>query len=140
MKTKLPWILLLISVAFNAFFAVGFLEAKSGMSKAHSLEGRAELLAKRLKLDDQQRKAMEGLVEEARRLRKARAPRRDALLAEIMKDKPDEKALEDLVNGAAANKHRLDRLALIRKMIDLLRPEQRDKWVDLIKKRTSASS
>jgi Spy/CpxP family protein refolding chaperone len=140
MKAKLPWILLVISVAFNAFFIVGGLHAKSRVAKAHTLEGRAALFAKRLELDDQQRKVLDGLVEEARRLRQTSAPRLEAFLAEVTKDQPDEKALTDLVNGPAASQDRLDRVALIRKVVALLRPEQRDKWVEMVKKRTSASS
>lgn len=139
MKTRLPWLLVMISVAFNAFFAVGFLQARGHREMARTAEGRARLMAKRLELDDKQLETFEALLGELQQFREARAPRRDAMLAEIVKDEPSQMALEELLNGPDAQKGRLTRLAMIRKFVRLMRPEQREKWTQLVKRRSSAS-
>ena len=139
MKRTLPWILLAISLAFNIFFAVGFLRARSRMQRARTFRGRAEIIAKRLQLDDRQLEVFEGLLGEYEQLRKERAPERDLFLAEIVKDKPDEKVLEDFVAGDSVKQHRLARLAVMRRFVGLLRPEQREKFIEIVKGPTSAS-
>ena len=136
MRNRLPWILVAVCLAFNVFFTVGFLRARSRMAKARTFRGRAELMARRLELDQQQRQAFERLLDEMEQLRKARTPRRDALLAEIVKDEPDEQVLETFVSGDAAIRHRRAKLALMRKFIALLRPEQRERFEEMVKERS----
>ena len=139
MRTKLILILLAVSLTFNVFFALGFLGAKNKMARSRTFRGRAELIAKRLDLDEQQWQSFEQLLDEMEQLRKANTPRRDALLAEIVKNNPDEKVLEELVSGDAAEDYRKGRLALIRKFTAMLHPEQREKFIEMVKKRSSAS-
>lgn len=139
MKAKLPWILLAVSLAFNVFFAVGYFQAKGRMAKRRTFKGRARIIARKLNLDDHQQQAFESFLGEFDQLRKDRAPQRDAFMAELIKDKPDEKLLEEHVAGEAARKRRLAKLALRRKFIGLLTPQQREQFVQLVKKRRSSS-
>jgi hypothetical protein len=135
----LPWILLAASLAFNVFFAAGYVRAKGRMQRVRTFRGRAEMLAKRLQLDERQMQVFQELLAEVEQLRKDRAPQREAFLAEIIKDRPDEKLLEDFVAGQSASKHRLTRLGLMRRFMGLLRPQQREKFAEMVKKRSSSS-
>lgn len=139
MKAKVPWILLAVSLAFNVFFAVGYVQAKNRMAKRRGFKGRARIMASKLGLDDRQQQAFESILGEFDQLRKNRAPQWDAFMAELIKDKPDEKLLEEFMAGEAATKRRLASLAMWRKFINLLRPEQREMYVQLMKKRRSSS-
>jgi len=139
MKAKAPWILLAVSLAFNIFFAVGYVHAKGRMAKRRGFKGRARIVARKLKLDDRQQQELESIFGEFDQLRKDRAPQRDAFMAELIKDEPDEKLLEEFMAGEAAKTRRLAKLALMRKFIRLLTPQQREQFVQLVKKRSSSS-
>ena len=139
MKAKAPWILLAVSLAFNVFFTVGYVRAKGRMAKCRGFKGRARIIARKLKLDDRRQQEFENVLGEFDQLRKDRAPQRDAFMAELIKDKPDEKVLEEFMAGEAATTRRLAKLALMRKFIGLLSPQQREQYVQLIKKRRSSS-
>ena len=139
MKTKVPWVLLAVSLAFNVFFAVGYFQAKDRMAKRRGFKGRARIIARKLKLDDRQQQAFEGILGEFDQLRKDRVPHRDAFLAELIKDEPDEKVLEEFKVGEAAKTRRLANLALTRKFIGLLTLQQREQYVQSVKKRRSSS-
>lgn len=139
MKRKLPLILLLISLAFNVFGVVGFICAKARMARMHSPEGRARYIAKKLDLDEGQMTAFDGLLARYLELREERAPQRDEFLDEMLKDEPDRPALVELMTGEQADKHRLARLDLMLEFFDLLRPEQRQKFVEMMKKYRSGS-
>ena len=139
MKSKLPWILVAASLAFNVLFMVGFLQARSDAAMLRTSRGRLELMGRRLDLDEQQRQAFDQFLDKRERLRKGRAPQINALLAEIIKDKPDKKTFEEFVLGRAAGEHRLAKLGLWQEFVAVLRPQQRERLVELIKKRRSAS-
>ena len=139
MKAKVPWILLAVSPAFNVFFTVGYVRAKGRMAKRRGFKGRARIIARKLKLDDRQQREFEKVLGEFDQLRKDRAPQRDAFMAELTKDEPDEKLLEEFMAGEAATTRRLANLALMRKFIGLLTPQQREQYVQLVKKRRSSS-
>jgi len=139
MKAKIPWILLAASLAFNVFFAIGYVQAKDRVAKSRGFKARARMIARKLDLDDRQQKAFEGILGEFDQLREDRAPQRDAFMAELIKDEPDQKRLEEYMTGDDATKRRLANLALMRKFIGLLTPAQRQKYVRLIKERRSSS-
>ena len=138
MKAKLPWILLAVSLAFNVFFAAGYVRAKSRMAKRRGFKGWARTIARKLDLDDRQQQELESIVGEFDQLRKDRAPQRDAFMAELIKDEPDEKLLEEFMAGEAAKTRRLAKLALMRKFIGLLTPQQREQFVQSVKRRSSS--
>ena len=139
MKAKVPWILLAVSLAFNVCFTVGYVQAKGRMAKRRGFKGRARILARKLDLNDRQQKEFESILGEFDQLRKERAPERDAFLTELIKDEPDEKVLGEYAAGEAAKTRRLANLALMRKFVALLTPQQREQFVQLVKKRTSSS-
>lgn len=138
MKAKAPWTLLLVSLAFNVFFAAGYVRAW-GRTRRRGFKGWARTIARKLDLDDRQQQQLDSIVGEFDQLRKDRAPQRDAFMAELIKDKPDQKLLEEFVAGEAAKTRRLAKLALMRKFIGLLTPQQREQFVQLVKKRRSSS-
>jgi len=140
MKTRLPWILLAVSVVFNAFFLAGFLRARSEAEKPRTFQEKADRMAARLDLDPQQKAQFENIVDEFDRLRKERTPEREAFLAELVKEDPDEKTLENYVTGEAADEYRLKKLSLARQFVALLRPEQRKKFTEMIRKRGASSN
>ena len=139
MKARLPWLLVAVSVVFNAFFLIGFLQARAEAERPRTFLEKAHRMAERLDLDEQQMAQFEHLVDEFGRLREQRAPDRDAFLAEMVKEDPDEKVLENYVAGEAAIEYRLNRLSLTRKLVGLLTPEQRERFSEMIQKHTAAS-
>lgn len=137
MNKKLMYILLAISLGFNVFFTVGFLHARKQIESGRTFRGRAERFAKMLQLETEQYKQFQELLAEAEQVREIRRPQREAFLNELIKEEPDEKVLEDFLLGESMQKHCRARLALMRKFAGLLRPEQRERFVEIIKKRTS---
>ena len=79
------------------------------------------------------------MVEEFEQLKQKNIPRREALLAELIKDEPDEEVLEQYCEGETIKQHRKAYLSLVRRFMSLLRPEQREACVGMIKKHTSPS-
>lgn len=123
MKTKVLSILLAVSLAFNVFFTIGYFQAKKRMQLAHSPQGRMELLAKRLNLDEEQYKNFQ-------QRRRSMGSKRQVFLDELIKAKPDRKLLESFA---------LERIALMQEFMRDLSPEQKQKFVELINKRFSFS-
>ncbi len=123
MNTKLLSILLAVSLAFNAFCLYGYSKAKERRELAHSPQGRMELLAKELNLDEEQ-------YERFQQRRQSMGSKRQVFLDELIKEKPDQKLLESFA---------LKRIALMQEFMRDLSPEQKQKFVELINKRFSPS-
>ena len=123
MKTKTLTILLVISLAFNAFCAVGFVCAKRRMRLLHSPQGRMEFLAKKLDLTEEQ-------YNNFKQRRQSMGEKRQAFLDELIKDKPNQKLLEKLA---------LEKLAHRQEFMRDLSSEQRQMFVEIINKRFSLS-
>lgn len=121
MKTKTLTILLVVSLTFNVFCAVGFLHAKQRRRLAHSPQGRIQLLAKRLDLTEEQ-------CNYFKQRHQSMGSKRQAFLDELIKDKPDQKLLEKLA---------LKRIALVQEFMRDLSPDQKQKFVEIINKRFS---
>ena len=138
MKTLLA-ILLAISLAFNAFFVLGYVRARKAPQTAHTLEGRARMMAEKLQLDEKQHAIFEECLAEFTELRQARDSQRQAFLDELLKPAPDQKVLESYSVGPEAVGYRLARLTLMRKFVDMLSPAQREMFVEMIRSRNSSS-
>ena len=123
MKTRILTILLAVSLAFNIFFTVGFFLAKKRMQLAHSPQGRMELLAKKLNLDEEQYKNFQ-------QRRQSMGGKRQAFLDELIKGKANKKLLKSFA---------LEVLALMQEFMGDLSPEQKQKFVEIINKRFSPS-
>ena len=139
MRAKLPLLLLGISLAFNMFFVAGFFQAYEQATKARTLRGRAAIIAQKLELNQEQYEQFQGLVGEFEQLRQKNISQREALLAELIKDEPDEEVLEQYCEGGTIKQHRKARLSLVRRFMNLLRPEQREAFAEIIEKRNSPS-
>jgi Spy/CpxP family protein refolding chaperone len=104
MRSKLPWILLAISVALNVFVVGGFFYAKSRAE--HRWQHRSSIASatENLKLTDAQKVALEKMREDIRRssedIRNEMRPLRRELLQELAKPQPDfaaaDKRIDDL--------------------------------------------
>ena len=132
-------ILLAISLAFNASFVLGYVNARKAPEKAHTLEGRARMMAEKLQLDEQQSAIFEESLAKFTELRQARDSHRQAFYDELLKPQPDPKVLENFSIGPATQEYRLARLALMRNFVEMLRPDQREMFVEMIRSRNSSS-
>ena len=135
MNKKAVWIVLVISLAFNAFFLAGFQQSRKQMASRKTFRGRAEAFAQKLQLDEQQHEKFQALLDEAEQLREGRTAKRDAFWKELIKDEPDEDLLADYMYGKTMQEHRRTTLALMRKFVGILRPEQREEFVELIQQK-----
>jgi len=125
MKTRLPWILLAVSLAFNVFFIGGFLQAHCHRKEVPPPGGRLETLAKNLNLDAAQRQVFEQLRGELEQHRSEFAAKREAFINELVKDKPNQKILEEFFVGKDAKQQRLAMLGLMQRFVKILTPAQR---------------
>lgn len=139
MKTKLT-ILLAVSLAFNLLFILFYLLATNEPPALLSFEQRVRIMAEKLDLDDQQAEAFERFLASFKEFRDENAPDRDKYLAELIKSHPDERFLRDYHVGPEASQRRLAMMAMMREFIDILRPQQRQLFIDTIAHRGSSSS
>ena len=139
MNTKILSRLLAVSLAFNIFLPIGFFLARKQEDTAKTFHGRTELLARQLNLDQDQYKVFEQLRDQFVKLRQDRLTQRRAFLTEVMKDKPDQKFLKNFCAGKDVAKYRPEVLALMQKFVRILRPEQKQMFVEIINKRFSTS-
>ena len=123
MRTKILSILLAVSIAFNVFVIVGSFQAKKQMEPVQTFRSHRELLIKELKLDEDQLKFLQELHQN-------RSEQSRAFLAELIKDKPDQEFLESF---------HLQGLVRTQEFISILRPEQKQKFVEIFNKQLSTS-
>ena len=137
----LPWVLLALSVALNAFFIGGHLYTRSYWHHSRGYEERTSALSKRLGLDDQQRTAFresrKSLGPKFRELRKEARPHVDKLWDEMTKPTPDQAVIDAELK--ALNDMRLqfdhEALASAATFMKTLKPEQRQAFADYARKR-----
>lgn len=132
--------LLIISLAFNVFFVLGSVQISKEPDKSRSFEDRAHRIAEKLQLDQQQYERFEQFLARFNELRQANASRREEFFDELLKPDPDQKLLKDFYVGSAALEYRLARLAVMQEFIEMLSPQQRDMFVQMIGNRRSSSS
>lgn len=144
MKTKWVWILLCVSVVFNALFTAGFLRARSHAHQSKTFESRARRIAQHLDLDTEQQKIFDRLLaqtmEERTRLHEEIKPMREQFLAELVKDEPDQAVLQAYLGQDHHKKRRELMIRQIGELMKVLRPEQRQKFEELIRKRWAKRS
>ena len=132
--------LLVISLVLNVFLVLDYVQAGKEPDRSRSFEDRARMMAEKLELDEQQSEYFEQFLTRFNELREANAPRRDKYLQELLKPEPDEQLLKDFHVGPEALQRRLDILAMMREFIEMLRPEQRELFIQTIRDRSSSSS
>ena len=123
MRTKILSILLAVSLAFNLFFILGFFQAKKQMEPVQTVRSHREIFLEQLDLDENQLKFFQ-------QPRQNRSEQSRAFLAELIKDKPDQKLLESF---------HLQKLVRTQEFISILRPEQKQKFVEIFNKQFSTS-
>lgn len=137
MKAWLPWVLLAVSVAFNGLFAVGMLMARARHRRLATPEGRAELLADELGMDEEQRAAHRELAKEFRVRREELRGRHRAEFqkawAELVKDEPDERVLEEFIRTSGSSEKRKLFVEHTRGLMKILQPQQRERAAEIIK-------
>ncbi len=123
MKTRILTILLAVSLGFNVFCILDYLYPKKETRLALTPQGRMEFLAKELNLSEEQ-------YDRFQQRRQSMGPKRQAFLAELIKEEPDQKLLESFA---------LERIVLMQEFMRDLSPEQKQKFVEIINKRFSTS-
>ena len=138
MKTKMPWILLAVSVAFNVFFVAGMVMGRRHREPDKSPERQVQLLTRKLDLDEGQRAQClaleENVAADHEALKKEFLAEFDKFWAEIIKDNPDETVLQAFVQNAPGPKRRQRFVDHMRGLMKILRPEQRERAAKLFKR------
>jgi uncharacterized membrane protein len=138
----LPWVLLALSVALNAFFIGGHIYTRS---LSHRLAGppqeRTSALAERFDLNDQQRTALRdsrrAVGPKLRELRLEARPHVNKLWDEMAKPQPDEAVIDAELKTIGDMRLGFEReaLASARIFMKTLSPEQRKSFADYARER-----
>lgn len=140
MRRRLPWALLVLSLALNLTFLVGFAWVK--WSPGH----RAERIMDELDLKPPQRTAFRQLIETVREsgkeMREANRPLIEQTWQELGKPKPDQAVLAEGFDKAIANRRAYQRRVMqaLTGFVAKLDPEQRTAFLDIVKKRQARFS
>lgn len=139
MSRKFTHVLLAVSVAFNLFFLVGYMQSSDPPPQGMRFERRAKKWAEKLNLDQQQTGVFEHLltetIQERKRIREESHPERDRFLAELIKDNPDEGVLLEFARSNIHQSRRESMVRYVKKFVAILTPEQRQTFVDSIRSR-----
>lgn len=122
MKTRILTIILVLSLVFNVFFALGYFRIERHKRQGRTFHGRTERIAESLNLDQDQYKLFQDI-------RENKSNQRQAYLAELIKDKPDQKLLKRLS---------LEGLDNMQKFMRSLRPEQRQLFLEMRSRRIAS--
>lgn len=133
-------ILLAVSLGANVFLVRRYVWTPDEPAELRTFEQRVRIMADKLDLDDEQAEYFEQFLVRFKDFREQNAPQRDKYLAEIIKPEPDQRFLRDYHVGSEADKRRLAMMDMMRDFIEILRPEQRQLFIDMITHRSSSSS
>jgi uncharacterized membrane protein len=144
--SRLPWVLLALSLALNLFFVGGVFWVRSqGHGPAGPAE-RVERLAKQLTLDADQRAAFERFVRtirmKARELRETNQPLIDEAWLDFAKAQPDETTVDKLFEAAANNRRnfQIEAGRALRAFLVTLNEDQRAAFIALVKNRDNRNT
>jgi hypothetical protein len=139
---RLPWILLVLSLALNLCFVAGLFWVRMEASRAQlGPPERMQLVAKQLALDDNQRAAFDRFVGtmrlKSRQLHETNVPLIDDAWQEFAKQQPDEAAIDKLFEQAANNRRsfQIETGRALREFLVVLSEDQRTKFIALVKNR-----
>lgn len=142
MRSKLSWILLAASLSLNVFFMAGYLySSELAQQVATSDADRTRLAAERLQLDTRQHEEFRRLRALARsratELRQTNAKITGAFWEEMEKVEPDWQRVEELLKRLSGkrNDFNLTVMDLVREFLGILGPEQREAFLQVIRKR-----
>ncbi len=143
---KPPWlgILLALSVVFNVFFIVGYYRASTQPQTRPSFEQRARQMAQQLGLDAGQQKSFDELlaqtIEQRSQLKAETKPLRDRLFEELVKDHPDQAVIDEFLEDDRFKQRRRFMITQMQKLMTILTPQQRQKFVELMRERWASRS
>ena len=140
-KKRLLIFICLLSLCFNLFFVLGYFVSRHTARKLSTPAGKINLVAKKLKLNDDQRKIFESLTAEVLStsllLKKKHRAEIDAFWNEIVKPDPDPDITTSGIDLYAKLNTRVKEMklkALVR-YLDELTPRQKEKYVKLLRKK-----
>jgi len=141
-KKRLLIFLCLLSVCFNLFFILGYIVSRHTARTLATPAGKINLVAKKLELNQDQRRIFESLTEEVRstslQLKKKHRAEVDAFWNEIVKPSPDPNIVAsgiDLYANLNTQVNEMKLKALVR-YLDKLTPRQREKYVKLLRRKS----
>ncbi|HOD81489.1 MAG: LTXXQ motif protein [Planctomycetes bacterium ADurb.Bin126] len=138
MMRRLPWVLLGLSIAFNFFFAGGFMHARNSLEQVQEQpEARRDLLAERLDLTPQQQAEFDRIRREASdkvgQVRQAMVEARQELWDRVASSPGEPQTVREVAEFEAeqARQLRLVGAESIRQFMKVLTPEQRNKLTEM---------
>jgi uncharacterized membrane protein len=141
-RTRLPIILLILSLALNVCFISGVLWLKVEATRAQMTPPeRVGLVVRQLSLDDSQRTAFQQFIKTARQhtreLHEATTPLVEQAWNELAKAKPDEALLDQIATSSADNRRRyqIELGQGLRGFLATLSDEQRHTFIGLLRER-----
>jgi len=144
MKIRWSWMWLCVSLVFNVLFIAGYWRAKPHTDHFGRFEHRAKRMAQRLDLNSNQQQAFDQLVKEAIDKRAQRRQEigswREKIMAELVKDQPDEAVLQAFMEQGHHRQRREQMIGHMRQLMAILRPEQRQLFTEMIKERWARKS
>jgi Spy/CpxP family protein refolding chaperone len=138
-KQRILWILLAGSLAFNGFFAFGFIQARNMVQKFQTHEGRAKILAQQLKLTPEQKKVFwqegQAIVKQGLEIYKRLERVQNRFFVEVQKENPDREVILQILSQTNDDQARYRQIRTEHWLIIMrsLRPEQRQLFVDMIR-------
>ena len=141
---RLPWILLILSVALNLCFIGGALWARHEAWHARLTPAeRFETVAGELSLTPDERTAFDHFIRtlrmRMRHMRESNEPLIAEIWSELAKPTPDDAAIDRNIDEAAANRHafQVETSHALRAFLAALSPEHRSRFIELAKNRQS---
>jgi Spy/CpxP family protein refolding chaperone len=140
MTSKLPLVLLGLSITFNVFFAGGFLQAQYASPKPEIAE-RSRLVAEQLGLSEEQKQTFARLREDVaarmRQTREATAEARRELWSQVSSGSTDSRKVRDLIEFEADQNRQLHLQMLDdwRQFLQTLTAEQHEKVLKIFQGR-----
>ena len=138
MMRRLPWVLLGLSIAFNFFFAGGFMHARNSLEQVQEKpEVRKGLLAERLSLTPQQQAEFDRIRREAsdkvRQVRQAMVEARQELWDRVGASPGEPQTVREVAEFEAEQGRQLRLVGAesIRQFMKVLSPEQRQKLTEM---------
>ena len=109
-----------------------------------TFEGRARSFVVGLNLDASQQEKFDELLTQAMQqraeIRRERRPDREKLFAELVKDQPDEEILRSFIETDRGKARRAFKVEQMRKFMTILRPDQRQLFLDRMHRRWDRKS
>ncbi|MEX0774904.1 MAG: hypothetical protein WD042_04215 [Phycisphaeraceae bacterium] len=144
MKPQWVWILLVASLGFNVFFAVGYYNVSRTAQEMKSFEGRARQFTQQLKLDDKQEAVFEQMLAETSKARAAakreRLPAFNTFLTELAREQPNEKVLLDYAEQDFMREYRRQNALRMAEFLAVLTPQQKQTFLKTMESKAQSDT